>query len=72
METIWDAEKFKQARIDADLSPEDAADRLNIARGYMYMIEAGTKSPSQKLVARICELYVKPAAHFLRSDAVGA
>lgn len=69
METIWDEAKFKQARIDADLSPEDAADKLNIARGYIYMIEAGTKSPSQKLVARIAELYKLSVGHFLRSDA---
>jgi transcriptional regulator with XRE-family HTH domain len=54
---------LRKAREDADLSQEALAARAQIDRSYLSELERDIKSPTVKLLFRLCEaLQISPAA----------
>ncbi len=47
--------KLKLARIEKDLSQEQLAERVNVTRQTIGLIEAGKYNPSLKLCITICK-----------------
>jgi len=47
--------KLKLARIEKDLTQEQLAERVNITRQTVSLIEAGKYNPSLKLCIAICK-----------------
>lgn len=68
MASIWDKEQLKQARLESELNVKNAAERLEIRAEYLSMIENGHREPSQKLIAKMAELYRKPVGFFLERE----
>lgn len=68
MESIWDNEKIRQARKDAELKADEVAENLAITTVYLYFLENGQRQPSQKLINGLAELYKKPVSYFLKYE----
>lgn len=48
---------LRAARINANITQEEAAKKLGIANSTLSFIENGTASPRFKLVEKMCKLY---------------
>lgn len=72
METIWDEEKIREARKNANLTAKAASESLNVTPEYISMIEGGSRQPSQKLIGKMAALYGVTTGHFLRSELTAA
>jgi len=46
--------KMKLARVEADLSQEELAERIGVTRQTVNLIESGSYNPSLKLCLSIC------------------
>ena len=68
MNSIWETEKIRQARESIPMLVKDASESLNITPEYLSMLENGHRQPSQKLVAKMSELYSKPVTFFLKKE----
>ena len=60
--------RFKNARINAGLTQEAAADAVGIARTAVVSIEAGKRSVSTLELSRFSTLYHRPVTYFLEPD----
>jgi transcriptional regulator with XRE-family HTH domain len=49
--------KYKNLRINADISRKDAATKLNISIFYLRNIETGQRTPGRDVLIRMGELY---------------
>jgi len=47
--------KMKMARVEKDLTQEELADRINVTRQTISLIEAGKYNPSLNLCVSICK-----------------
>jgi len=47
--------KMKMARVEKDLTQEELADRINVTRQTISLIEAGKYNPSLNLCVAICK-----------------
>ena len=47
--------KLKMARVENDLTQEELADRINVTRQTISLIEAGNYNPSLNLCIAICK-----------------
>jgi putative transcriptional regulator len=47
--------KLKMARVENDLTQEELADRINVTRQTISLIEAGKYNPSLNLCVAICK-----------------
>ena len=47
--------KMKMARVEKDLTQEELADRINVTRQTISLIEAGKYNPSLNLCLAICK-----------------
>jgi len=47
--------KLKMARVENDLTQEELADRINVTRQTISLIEAGKYNPSLNLCIAICK-----------------
>lgn len=68
METIWDSIRFREAREKAKYTMAEAAEKLGIVYIFLQMLETGKRSPSQKLVSRMSDLYGVPVKDFLTDE----
>ena len=68
MDSIWNTSNIRQAREGAELLVKDAAIALNVTPEYLSMLENGHRQPSQKLIARMSELYSQPISYFLANE----
>lgn len=70
MSSIWETKKIRKIRRDLDIPVKTAAEVFDITPEYLYMIEAGMKQPSQKLIVKIAAYYKKPLTFFLKFDEI--
>lgn len=68
MSQIWDNEKIRQGRKDAEMTAEDVAKTLDVTTVYIYFLENGQRQPSQKMIDALAHLYKKPVSYFLRHE----
>jgi transcriptional regulator with XRE-family HTH domain len=68
MTTIWNNEKFLEARQSREMAQTVAAGYLDITPEYLSMLENGRKQPSQALILKMVKLYSKPITFFLQND----
>jgi len=47
--------KMKMARVENDITQEELADRINVTRQTISLIEAGKYNPSLNLCVAICK-----------------
>jgi transcriptional regulator with XRE-family HTH domain len=67
MDTFFNYQEFRSARIACGLSQSEAAETLGITSPYLSMIEHGHKTPSPELVRRMAELYRVQPVTFVNS-----
>lgn len=58
-------ERLKTARIEAGLSQQEVADKLNKPQSYISKIESGERRLDVAEMKRFAELYKKPSSYFL-------
>lgn len=51
---------LKEFRLNNNLKQCDAAKKLGITKDYLYMLEAGKRTPSTKLISEMAKLYNMP------------
>ena len=51
---------LKQFRVENKLKQYEAAKMLGITKDYLYMLEAGKRTPSTKLISEMAKLYNIP------------
>ena len=63
---------LKAARVNADLSQKEAAEKLDISNATLCNWENGTSFPDAMQIIKICELYGLPydAINFLPNNPV--
>lgn len=54
-EDIFEKQKMKIARVEADVSQEKLADIVGVTRQTINLIESGNYNPSLKLCTAICK-----------------
>ena len=57
--------KLKLARVELDLSQEELANKVEVSRQTINMIEAGNYNPSIKLCISICKVLNKKLNYLL-------
>lgn len=68
MDSIWDKNKIRLARIEADMEVSVSAESLDITLEYLYMLENGKKRPSETLIQKMANLYKVSVSFFLKSE----
>lgn len=48
---------LKDLRLKRKLLQREVAEKCNITTNYLQMLEAGTRSPSVKLIYKLCAVY---------------
>jgi len=50
------SDRLKETRLTLRLTQEDMGKRLDVSGNYIYLLESGNKTPSDKIIARLAEL----------------
>jgi len=59
-------ERFKTARIEAGLSQQEVADKLDKPQSYISKIESGERRLDVAEMKKFATIYKKPADYFLK------
>ena len=49
--------RFKELRKELDLTQEEFADKMNLSRSYINLIEMGKKIPAERTIRDICRTF---------------
>jgi len=58
-------ERLKKARIEADLSQQAVADKLDKPQSYISKIESGERRLDVAEMKKLTQIYKKPASYFM-------